>query len=107
MAQRPLQRGAGQVVVPLLHGQFRLPPPLCRLLHVLNPLLIQKMLICNGNGDLGFYLEQLVFHVQDNLFQQPLRIFGLLDQVVEICAEQRAYSLQQCHGVLLVSAFSH
>ena len=80
--------------MPFLHGQFRLAPPLGRFLLVLGALLGQQVLVGNRDGYLRLHLEQLVLHVENNLLQHPLRILGLLNQVVEIGAKQRAYSIQ-------------
>jgi hypothetical protein len=53
------------------------------------------MLVGNGDGHLRFYLQQLVFHIQNDLLQHPLGILGLFDKVVHIRSKQCAYSVQQ------------
>jgi len=68
---------------------------------MLGALLAQQVLVGNRDRHLRLDLEQLVLHVQHNLFQQPFRIFGLFNQVIQIGAKQCAYSLQQCHDALL------
>ena len=64
------------------------------LLLVLNLLLVEQMLIRNRNRHLCLHLHKLVLHVEHNLFQHPLRILGLLHQVIQIRPQQRAYSIQ-------------
>ena len=86
VAQGAFQGGAGQVVVALLHRHFGLAPPLRGLLLVLGAFLSEQVLVGNGDGHLRLYLKQLVLHVQHDLFQHPLRILGLLHQVVQIGA---------------------
>ncbi len=105
VTQRPLKSRASQIVVALLDGQFRLAPPFGCLFDMLGALLPEQMLVGDGDGHLRLHLHQLILHVQHDLFQQPLRILGLLNKVVQICAEQRAYSFQQCHDVLLLLSF--
>jgi hypothetical protein len=47
-------------------------------------LLVQKMLVGDGDRNLGFDLKQLVLHVEDKLSRQLLGIFGLRDEVVDV-----------------------
>jgi len=45
------------------------------------------MLIGDGNRNLGFHLEVLVFHVEDDLFDHFFRVLGAIDHIVEIGAD--------------------
>ena len=62
--------------------------PLPGALFVLLELALQDVLVGDGNGHLGLHLEQLVLHVQDDLFDHFFGVFGLIDKVVEIGANQ-------------------
>jgi hypothetical protein len=42
------------------------------------------MLVGNCDRDLGLDLQKLVLHVEDDLLDHFFRLFGLVDQVVEI-----------------------
>ena len=46
------------------------------------------MLIGDGNRHLRFDLQKLVLHVEDHLLDHLLRIFGLVDQVIQIGADK-------------------
>ena len=51
-------------------------------------LTLENVLVGDGNSYLGFDLEQLILHIQDHLLDHLFRIFGLIDKVVEIGANQ-------------------
>ena len=42
------------------------------------------MLVGDGNRDLCLDLQELVLHVEDYLFDHFFRLFGLVDEVVEV-----------------------
>jgi hypothetical protein len=54
------------------------------LVDVLLMLLAEQMFVGDGDGDLGFYLQKLVLHVESHLLQHFLGIFRAIDQVIEI-----------------------
>ena len=70
--------------MPLGNGQLRLALPLRGLGLMLLPLALQQVLVRNRDRHLRLHLHQLVLHIQNQLLQQPLRILGLLDQVIQI-----------------------
>ena len=41
-----------------------------------------------------FHLEQLVLHIQDDLFDHLLGLLGLIDQVIEVRPDQRSHTFQ-------------
>ena len=84
VAQAALECGAGEIVLLLLDGEFGFAVPLLHGVLMFFLLLVQKMLVGDGDGDLGFDLEELVFHVEDELFGELLRVFGFLDEVVDV-----------------------
>ena len=86
VAHRTLDRDARQVVLLLVHGHLRLAHPLRGLLFVLLMFLLQHVLVGDGDGHLRFHLQQLVLHIEDDLLDHLFRIFGLVDQIVQVCA---------------------
>ena len=64
------------------------PHPLLGALLALFELALENMLVGDGDGHLGLDLEQLILHVEDHLLDHFFRIFGLIDKVVEIGANQ-------------------
>ena len=59
-----------------------------RVVLVLLLLLLQHVLVGDGDRHLGLHLEQLVLHVEDHLLDHLFGVFGLVDQVVEIGPDQ-------------------
>jgi hypothetical protein len=74
----------GEVVAPLLDGEHRLLLPVLRLLVLRLELVAQPLFVGDGGGDLLLGLHQLVAHVNDDLVQHLLRIFGGGDHVVDV-----------------------
>ena len=58
------------------------------------------MLIGDRDRYLRLYLNELVLHVQNHLLEHLLRIFGLVDQIVEIGANQRRNTFHESHDFL-------
>ena len=77
-----------RAVVLLVHGQLGAAHPLLGALLAFLELALQDVLVGDGNGHLGLDLEQLVLHVQDDLLDHFFGVFGLIDKVVEIGANQ-------------------
>src|ERR1700722_18727991 len=71
------------------------------LLGVLGSFLFEQVQVRQSYGDLCLDLHELVFHVEDDLFQHLLGILGLIEQVVEVCAHQGCYTIHECHNELL------
>src|SRR5690348_15880819 len=99
MADLLAQRGTGQVILLAAYGERRFTLPVARGFFVLGLFLLQQVLVGKRDGDLSLYLEELVFHIKDELAQHLLRIFGSVDQVVQIGAEQSCNSFEQCLDV--------
>ena len=78
----------GQLVVAGLHRQHRLALPFFGLDELLIPLLLQAFLIPDGDSDLLLGLDQLRLHVDEDLVEHLLGVFGLRDQVVEVRLDQ-------------------
>ncbi len=92
-----VERGAGQIVLALVHGGFGLAHPVFAGLLVFTPLLFQHVLVGDGNRDLRLGLEILVLHVEDHLFDHFFRIFRAVHHVIDVRANQSAYSFQESH----------
>ena len=52
----------------------------------------EEVLVGDGHGDLGFDLEELVFHVEDELLGQLLGVLCFVDEVVDVGSEEGSYS---------------
>ena len=62
-------------------------------------LFLEQMLVRDGDGDLRFDLQELVFHIEDQLLQHFFGIFGAVDEVVEIGAKKGGNAFEEGHGV--------
>ena len=60
-----LERGAGEIVLLAPDGQLGFVVPLLRGGFVLLALLLEEMLVGDGDGYLRLHLQELVFHVED------------------------------------------
>src|SRR5205085_11872646 len=94
---RSLQRRARQLVVAFVDRELRLAHPLRDLRLVLLLLLRQQMLVGDGDGDLRLHLHHLILHVENHLLEHLLRILGLVDEVIEIRANESGNTFHQCH----------
>jgi len=74
----------GQVVPALLHRQHGPLLPLLGLFDLFIELGAELALVGDGGGDFPLGLRQLVAHVQDDLIQHLLRVFGPVDQIVDV-----------------------
>jgi hypothetical protein len=86
------ERRLGQAVVTGAHGEHRLALPLGRLGSLLLVLLLDALLVGNRDRDLLLGLDQLRLHVDEDLVEHLLRVFGLVDQLVDVRADERAKS---------------
>ena len=87
MVEGAFQGGACQDVVALIESEFGLAGPLGVLLLVFLLAFVEHVLICHGNGHLGFDLQELVLHVDDHLFDHLFGVFRLVHQIVEVGAD--------------------
>src|SRR5205085_2736519 len=92
-----LERGARELVVTFVDRQLRLAHPLGDLGVVVLLLLRQQMLVGDRNGDLRLHLHHLVLHVKDDLLEHLLRLFGLVDEIIQIRADQCRNTFHQTH----------
>ena len=88
MRKTAVERCAGEIVLAFGDRQLGLAMPALGGFVVLLLLLFEQMLVGDGDGHLGFYLEQLIFHIEKKLTQRLLRILRFVDQVVYVRAEQ-------------------
>ena len=84
-----LERRPRQVVLAAVDRQLGLAHPFGGFRLVLLLLLLQHVLVGNRDGHLRFHLQQLVLHVENHLLDHLRRVFGPVDQIVQIGAQQR------------------
>ena len=83
-AEGSFERSSGQVIMAFGDCELCFPLPLGGLLFMLLALALEQVFVGDGDGDLCLDLEQLIFHIGYQLFQQLFRVFGLFDEVVDI-----------------------
>ena len=98
VAEAALECGAGEGLVLLFDGELGFAAPLLDGVLVLLELAVEEMLVGDGDGDLGFDLEELVLHVEDELLGELFGVFGFVDQVVDVGSEESAYAFEEGHG---------
>ena len=81
-----VEGGAGQVVLQFVHGNFGLAHPVAGGVFVFMKFFVEHVLVGDRNRHLGFHLEILVLHVEDDLFDEFFRILRAVHQVVDVCA---------------------
>jgi len=91
------QRLLGEVVVARLDREHRLLLPLDRELLLLLELLLQALLVGDGDGHLLLGLDHLPLHVEQHLVEHLLRIFRLGDRVVDVRLEKRSEPREDRH----------
>src|SRR5439155_24618012 len=64
---------------------------------VLTPLFFQHVLVGDGHRHLCLDLQILILHVEDDLLDHFFRIFRAIDHVIDVRANQSAYSFQKSH----------
>jgi hypothetical protein len=94
IAQTALERCACQSILLFLNGEFGLSIPLVHGILVLLQLFFEQMLVSNSDGNLCLNLEKLIFHIKHKLFRKLFRIFGFLDQVINIGSQERSYAFE-------------
>jgi hypothetical protein len=77
---------AGEIVLRFIDGDFGLAHPVLCDVILFALLLFEHVLVGDGDGDLGFDLHVLIFHVEYHLLDHFFRIFGAIDGVVDVCA---------------------
>ena len=91
------QRLLGEVVAPLLHREHRAALPVFGLpLHAFG-IGLELFLVRDGGGHLLLGLGELTLHVDDQLVQHLLRVFGPGDQVVEVGPDHRGQAIEDSH----------
>ena len=69
MTQAAPKCGAGKIILLTVDGEFGLTMPLLHGVLMFLLLFVQKMLVGDGDRDLGFDLKQLILHIEDKLFR--------------------------------------
>src|SRR6266536_4074064 len=88
IALHAMQRGAGQVVFFFADSELGLAHPFGGFLFVFFLLFFEKVLVGDGDRHLRLHLQELVLHVEDDLLDHLFRVFGLVNQVVDVRADQ-------------------
>ena len=89
LAARGLREATASVVVAGVYGQHGLALPVLALRGLLVPLLLQALLIADGDRDLLLGLDELGLHVDEDLVEHLLGVFCLRDQIVQVRLQQR------------------
>ncbi len=92
-----VERGAGEFVMRFIDGDFGFAHPFLPGVFVFFQLLFEHVLVGDGDGDLRLHLEILVLHIEDDLLDQFFGVFGAVDHVVQIGADQSADAFQKSH----------
>ena len=92
------ERLLGEIVAPFLDGEHRLVLPVVRLLEFGVGLVAQALLVGDGRGDLLLRLGELRPHVDENLVEHLLGIFGPRDQIVDVRPQQGRETIEDAHG---------
>jgi hypothetical protein len=88
VGETALKGMTGEVVVAFLDGEFGFAAPLRLGFFVFLLLFEETVLVGDGDGDLGFDLEQLVLDVEEDLSGEFFGIFGAVEEVVEVGTEE-------------------
>ena len=92
------ERLLGEIVAAFLNGEHRAPLPILRLLELGVGLVAQALLVGDRRGDLLLGLHELAAHVDENLRQHLLGIFGPRDEIVDVALEERGKAIENAHG---------
>ena len=101
----PHERLLGEVVAPFLDGEHRAALPVLRLLVLGVGLVAEPLLVGDRRGDLLLGLHELAAHVDEDLRQHLLGIFGPGDEVVDVGLEQRGEAIEDAHGIQRASRY--
>src|SRR5579863_9653617 len=94
----PEQRLLREVVAPLPDRQHRAVLPILRLAMLLVGLVAQPLLIRDRRRDLLLRLHELRLHVDDDLIQHLLGMFGRGDEIVDVGAEECGKTVVDAHA---------
>jgi hypothetical protein len=88
----------GQIITLLLDREHRPTLPLLGLLFLLLNLGLEFLLVGDGGGNLLLGLGQLTAHVANQLVEHLLRVFRLIDEVVDVRFEQSRQAIEDPHN---------
>ncbi len=72
----------------LVHGELCLTHPLRHFVFIFFLLSFQQVLVGDSDRHLRLDLQKLVLHVENDLLDHFFRVFGLVNQVIEIGPEK-------------------
>ena len=93
------QRLPREVVLALRDGEFRLAVPLGRHARGLVVVHLQFFFLRDHRRDLPARHVHLVVHLADQLIQHLLRVFGMVDHVVDVGAHQPRHPVENTHPI--------
>src|SRR5437868_9533000 len=94
------ERLLGEILATFLQGQHGALFPVRALTIFAVGLIAQSLLVGNSRRDLLLRLCELRPHVDENLIEHLLGIFGPRDQIVDVRPQERAQSIEESHGGL-------
>jgi hypothetical protein len=65
--------------------------------HLLLELLREPLLVGDRRSDLLLRLDELVVHVQNDLVQHLLRVFGFADEIVQVRFDELGEAAEDAH----------
>ena len=92
------QRLLRELVVAGADRDHRAALPLGGVRHLLLELLREALLVGDRDRDLLLRLDELVVHVEDDLVQHLLRVFGLADEVVQVALDELSEAPEDAHA---------
>ena len=99
----PHERLLGEIVATFLDREHRLLLPIRRLAILGVGLIAQPLLVGDRRGHLLFGLGQLRPHVDQNLVEHLLGVFGPRDQVVDVRPQQGRQPIEYAHGSMCLA----
>jgi len=93
------ERLFGEIVAPFLDREHRLLLPVLRLAEFRVRLIAKTFLVGDRRRDLLLCLGELAAHVDQNLRQHLLGVFGPRDQVIDVRPQQGRESVEYAHGI--------
>ena len=103
MLALPHERLLGEIVATFLDREHRLLLPILRLAKLGVGLIAQPLLVGDRRRDLLLGLGELRPHVDQNLRQHLLGIFGPRDQIVDVRPQQGREPIENAHGLVCLA----
>ena len=99
----PHERLFGEIVAPFLDGEHCLLLPIAGLLELRVGLIAQPLFVGDGCRHLLLGLRELTSHVNQNLVEHFLGIFGPRDQVIDVRPQEGREPIEYSHGLVCLA----